>query len=424
VSESALFPEDQLGKDAILELAARYVCPGRIDTFRMLGAVPVMGRREGHYFWDLDGRRLFDVHINGGTFSLGHRHPEIVAALREGAGRYDIGNHHFPSGPRARLAETLARLTPGDLQYTVFAASGSEANDVAIRAARRTTGRRRIISLIGSYHGHAGLGLAAGDRKTAEYFLSGGPADEFVQVPFNDLDAMQSALGEREVAAVILETIPATYGFPLPAPGYLSGVRGLCDEHGSLLIADEVQTGLGRTGRMWAVDGYDVVPDILVVGKGLSGGVYPMAAAVLSPRAAAWLTDNAWGHVSTFGGSELGCHVALKVFEILERPGVLENVRAMAERLGQGLRDIAARQPFLSEVRQNGLVIGLKFAHELGGPMMTAACYEAGLWAFFAGFDRSVLQFKPDILVDGEACDELLERLEQAVTLCRTRYGL
>src|SRR5512139_1906812 len=175
-------------KEAILDLAARYVCPGRVSTFKLLGTQPVMGRREGHYFWDLDGRRLFDVHINGGTFNLGHRHPEIVAALHEAADRYDVGNHHFPSGPRARLAEALARLTPGTLRYSVFAASASEANDIAIKTARKATGRRKIVSLIGSYHGHTGLCLAAGDVKNAEYFLSDGPPGEFVQVPFNDLD--------------------------------------------------------------------------------------------------------------------------------------------------------------------------------------------------------------------------------------------
>jgi len=417
-------PDQRLGTQGIIDLAARYVCPGRVETFRMLGTVPVMGRREGHYFWDLDGRQLFDVHINGGTFSLGHRHPEVVAALREGLELYDIGNHPIPSGPRARLAEELARLTPGDLQYTVFTPSGSEANDVAIKTARRVTGRRRVVSLVGSYHGHSGLGLPAGDRQAAEYFLSAGQADDFVQVPFNDLDAMHTALAAREVAAVILETIPATYGFPLPATGYLTGVRELCDRAGTIYIADEVQTGLGRTGRMWAVDGYGVVPDILVTGKGLSGGLYPMAAAVLSPRVAGWLSDNGWGHISTFGGAELGCHVALKVLEILERPGVLENVRAIAPLLGEGLRAIAARHPFLTEVRQNGLVIGLKFGHELAGPMMTAAGYEAGLWAFFAGFDRSVLQFKPGLLIDREASGELLARLERAIEICVERHGL
>ncbi|HVN84176.1 MAG TPA: aminotransferase class III-fold pyridoxal phosphate-dependent enzyme [Candidatus Binatia bacterium] len=410
-------------KETVLDLAARYVCPGRVETFRMIGVPVVMGRREGHYFWDLDGRRLFDAHINGGTFSLGHRNPEIVAALQEAIAQYDIGNHHFPSGPRARLAEALAAVSPEGLRYSVFASSGSEANDIAIKSARHTTRRRKIVSLIGSYHGHTGLCLAAGDVKNAQFFLSDGPAAEFIQVPFNDLDAMRAALAGGDAAAVILEPIPATLGFPLPNPGYLLGVKKLCEQSGALLIADEVQTGLGRTGAMWGVQHYDVEPDIIVTGKGLSGGMYPIAAAILNERAAGWLTENGWGHVSTFGGAEVGCHVGLKVMEILRRPGVLDNVAAMSEVLGAGLDAIRARHPFLVEIRRNGLVMGLRFDHEHAGPMMTAAGYEVGLWAFFAGFDRSVLQFKPGMLITRAECAELLDLLERAIVLCESRLG-
>jgi acetylornithine/succinyldiaminopimelate/putrescine aminotransferase len=410
-------------KQAVLELAERYVCPGRVDTFRLLGTQPVMGRREGPYFWDLDGRRLFDVHLNGGTFSLGHRHPELVAALREALDRLDVGNHHFASEPRARLAEALARTMPGDLRYSVFCSSGSEANDVAIKTARRFTGRRKIVSVLGSYHGHTGLCLAAGDVKNAAYFLSDGPPAEFVQVPFGDLDALAAALAPGDAAAFLVETIPATLGFPLPPPGYHAAAKALCERHGALFVADEVQTGLGRTGAMWAIAGYGVAPDVLVTGKGLSGGLYPMAAAVLSERVAGWLRDNGWGHVSTFGGAEIGCEVARKVLEILERPGVLENAKAASERLGAGLGEIRARRPLLREVRRSGLVMGLCLAHPMGGPLLTAAGFEVGLWAFFAGYDRSVLQFKPPLLVDAAQCDELLALVDDALALCERRLA-
>lgn len=413
--------QPELEKKSVVELAARYVCPGRVRTFEQLGRVPVMGRREGNYFWDLDGHRLFDVHINGGTFNLGHRNPEVVATLRDALDRYDIGNHHLASGPRARLAEALAHATPGDLRYSVFASGGGEAVDVAIRTARKATGRRRIVSARGGYHGHTGLAIQAGDVDQARYFLSEGPAEDFVHVPFGDLDAMRAAVGSGDVAAVLLESMPATLGFVLPGPGYLSGVKTLCEEHGALYIADEVQTGLGRTGTLWSVEGYDVEPDLLITGKGLSGGLYPIAAAVLSERVADWLDDNGWGHVSTFGGSELGCEVALKVLEIVQRPEVVANARASAERLERGLGALRERHALLAEVRQNGLVIGLCFAHPMGGLLMMAAGYEVGLWAFAAGFDRSVLQFKPSLLVDAAACDEALGLLEQAVELCSSR---
>lgn len=410
-------------KQSVLKLAARFVCPDRVKTLEMLGSQPVMGRREGHYFWDVDGRRLFDVHINGGTFSLGHRNPEIVAALHEAIERYDVGNHHFASEPRARLAEELSRISPGPLRYSVFTASGGEANDVAIKSARWATGRRRIVSLVGSFHGHTGLSLPAGDVENAKLFLCEGVGREFEQVPFNDLDAMRQALAGGDVAAVILETIPATYGFPLPEPGYLAGVKSLCEEYDSLYIADEVQTGLGRTGRMWGVECHGVEPDILVTGKGLSGGMYPVAAAVLSERAGGWLREKGWGHVSTFGGSEIGCHVALEVVKIIERPGVLENVRAMSDHLGAGLARLQQQHPFLKGIRRQGLVMGLEFDHPMGGVLMTAAGYDVGLWAFFAGFERSVLQFKPGLLIERRECDELLSLLEEAIGLCEERLA-
>ena len=409
-------------KDKIVELASRYVCPHRIETFKMAMAVPVMARREGNYFWDMDGRKLFDVHINGGTYNLGHRNPEVISALREALDDYDMGNHHFVSEVRTRLAERLARLVPGPMQFSVFTPSGAEAVDVTIRTARKFTGRRRIVSFQGSYHGHGGLALRAGFADQARFFLSDQPENEFIQVPFNDPEAMHSALGQGDIAAVVAEIIPATSGFPMPLPGYYKEVKRMCEEHGTLFIADEVQTGLGRTGRFWACEGYGIAPDMLVTGKGLSGGIYPIAAAVLSERVAGWLKEDGWGYTSTFGGSELGCVVAMKVLDIIERPGVLENARNMAELLARELKIIAEEHPFLAQVRQNGLVIGLRFDNPMGGLLMTACCFESGLWAFPAGYEQSILQFKPNLLVDQEACEEALSLLRKSIELCEEKF--
>jgi acetylornithine/succinyldiaminopimelate/putrescine aminotransferase len=302
------------------------------------------------------------------------------------------------------------------MRYAVFASGGGEAVDVALKSARRATGRRRIVSAIGSYHGHTGLALAAGDRPTAESFLATGPDDEFPQVPFNDLGAMEQALAAAPTAAVILETIPATMGFVPPQPGYLAGVRALCDTHGALLVADEVQTGLGRTGTLWAIEQHAVVPDVLVTGKGLSGGLYPIAATLLSERAGAWLESDGWGNVSTFGGSELGCRVARQVLDITARSETSENISTLVATFAEGLGSLAAQYPhWLVEGRQSGLVIGLRFAHPMGGMLMTRACHQAGIWAAYAGFDRSVLQVKPGLLMTRQEADEALTRLAAAI---------
>ncbi|MCK6555967.1 aminotransferase class III-fold pyridoxal phosphate-dependent enzyme [Candidatus Binatia bacterium] len=407
-------------KRRIFDLAERHVCPGRTRTFQGLGIDLVIGRREGYRIWDLDGRELLDFHLNGGVFNLGHRNPEVVESLRAAMDTLDIGNHHFPSVARAELAAELARLTPGDLQYTVFGSGGGEAVDLAIKSARHATRRRTIVSIHGGYHGHTGLALGAGDEKYANMFLSGGAPGDFVHVPFNDLDAMAAALATGDVAAVIIETIPATYGFPMPVEGYLSGVKDLCARYGSLYIADEVQTGLGRTGRLWGVECYGVEPDILVTSKGLSGGMYPIAATVLNSRAAAWLQEDGWAHVSTFGGAEIGCRVAQTVLEITTRPDTVDNVRAMSEYLGAGLHRIRERFPdWLVEIRQKGLIFGLRFAHPQGGMLMSKALYDSGLWAMFAGYDWSVLQFKAGLLIDRAFCDESLRRFTAGVERCR-----
>ena len=411
-------------KQRVLDQAERFVCPHRVRTLRALGVDLVIGRREGYRLWDLEGRVLLDFHLNGGVFNLGHRHPELLGALREGLETLDIGNHHFPSTERSALAETLAARTPGDLRYSVFTSGGGEAIDVALKTARRATKRRRIVSIEGGYHGHTGLALAAGDAGAARRFLSEGAPGEFAQVPFNDLDAMETALASDDVAAVVLETIPATIGFPPPADGYLERVRALCARHGTLYVADEIQTGLGRTGPLWAVERWGVEPDILITWKGLSGGLYPIAAAVLSERVAGWLEEDGWGHVSTFGGAELGCRVARKVLEMTTRPDVMANASARAEQIREGLTAAQARHPqWLLEVRQRGLVIGLRFAHPQGGMLMSKALHDAGVWAMFAGFDASILQLKPGLLVDAALAAEALERLEDGVRRCLATLG-
>jgi putrescine aminotransferase len=402
------------GKARVLELTRRHVAPHRVDVWERFGTQLVIGRREGYRIWDLSGHELIDLHLNGGTFNLGHRHPEVVETLVAAASRLDIGNHHFASVARAELAARLAELTPGELRYAVFCASGSEATDVAIKTARYATGRRRIVALDAGYHGRTGLSGAAGDDAGARLFRSDLPED-FRKVPFADLAAMEAALTGGDVAAVIIETVPATYGFPVPPAGYLPAVKRLCDQHGSLYIADEVQTGFGRTGPLWAVETFGVEPDILVMGKGMSGGMYPIAAVVITEGAAGWLHESGWGHVSTFGGSEIGCLVAQTVLDVTTRPEVRSHVAVLIDRVGTGLAELARRQPYLTEVRQSGLVIGLRVDHPDGAVYLQQELYELGVWAIASGFDQSVLQFKPGLLLELELVGTVLDRLEHAL---------
>ncbi len=362
----------------------------------------------------MDGAELQDFHLNGGTYNLGHRNPDLLDAMREALETLDVGNHHFPSEARGVFAEKLARNTPGDLHYVVLTPSGSEANDVAIKSARHATGRRKIVSVDKGFHGLSGLSGAAGDNTNAKYFNSDFP-DDFAKVPFNDLDALEEALKGSDVAAFLVEPLPATAGFLLPDDGYFPAVRKLCDDYGTLLIADEVQTGLGRSGSMWAIEKFGTQPDMLVTGKGIAGGLYPMGCLVMTREVGDWLNDNGWGYVSTFGGSEIGCRIASRALDIVIDPATTEAVRENSAYMRSGLDSLQDRYPYLTDIRQLGVIFGLGFDNDVGGMLMTRSLYKTGLWAMFAGFDRRYLQFKLGLLVDKPYCDEALEKLEIAL---------
>ena len=402
-------------KDDFLAQTAAVWNPDKVRFWQEAGTDLVLDRREGYLLYDTSGKRLIDLHLNGGTYNLGHRNPELIEALEWAMRLVDIGNHHFPALARTALANALLATCGGSLSKVVYAAGGGEANDIAIKAARYATKRKKIVSIFRAFHGTTGLSVAATDQRFSERFLADRP-EEFVNVPFNDVGAMEDALRGDDVAGVIIETIPATYGFPMPEPGYLGAVKRLCERHGAMFIADEVQTGLMRTGEMWAINGYGVDPDILVTAKGISGGIYPIACTLLSERTGAWLDEDGWGHVSTGGGSELGCVVALKVLEICGRPEVRSMVHYIADRFRTGLRAIQELYPdWLVGIRQDGVVMGLEFDHPQGAKLVMRRLYEHGVWAIFSTLDPRVLQFKPGILMTPDLVDEVLDRTGVAI---------
>lgn len=414
--DDALLRAGFADKRAILEASERDWNPDKTRFWQQAGVPLVIGRREGYRLYDIDGKALIDVHLNGGTYNLGHRNPELVAVLKAALDHVDIGNHHFPAPARTALAGRLIATAPAGLSRVAFATSGSEAIDLAIKSARYGTGRRRIISIENAYHGHTGLAVATGNPRFSKLFLADRP-DEFAAVPFNDIDAMAAMLRAEPAAAVIMETIPATYGFPMPKPGYLAAVKALCAETGALYIADEVQAGLMRTGRLWAIEKHGFSPDILVTSKGLGGGIYPIGAIVMTDQAGGWLERDGFAHMSTFSGSELGAHVALKVLEISLRPEVIANVHANSARLAAGFAAIRETHGnWLTGVRQDGLVVGLEFADREGAKPVMRALYERGIWAIFSTLDPSVLQFKPGVLATPAEIDEILARLAEAVS--------
>jgi acetylornithine/succinyldiaminopimelate/putrescine aminotransferase len=401
------------GKAHTIYRYARYVSSGKVAFFESVGIDFVLGRREGPFLWDIDGKkRLIDCHCNGGVFNLGHRHPTIVETLALALTSLDIGNHHLISEQRATLAQRLAELSWGDA-YTVFGVGGGEAIDLAIKVARGFTGRVKVISACGGYHGHTGLALAAGDEKYRAPF--GPPAPGFVQVPFNDLAALEAALDD-DTAAVILETVPATSGMPIPAPTYLPGVRELCNQREIVLILDEVQTGLGRTGRLWGFQHLGITPDMMVIGKGLSGGIYPMSATCFRSKYERVFHPDPFIHISTFGGAELGCQVALKVLELSSDPAFLAHVSEISSAFSAGFEDMRRKYPqVLVRLRQLGLMMGIELVDARCGPLFSKTAYDNGLLAVYAYNDPRVVQLLPPLIIDRELAEEILQRVDAAL---------
>lgn len=401
-------------KDKIIRRFAEYVNPGKVETFQSYDMQFVFGRREGPYVWDAQtGKRLINCHCNGGVFNFGHRNPKIVQALRESLDELDIGNHHLISEQRGLLAEKLSSLMPGNIDCTVFGVGGGEAIDLAIKLARGYTGKFKIISARGGYHGHTGFALATGDEQYRAPFGANLPG--FVQIPFNDIDALGIAL-DNKTAAVIFETIPATLGMPLPDPDYYKKVAEICRRVGALLIIDEVQTGLGRTGKLWGIQNYDTVPDIIVIGKGLSGGIYPMSATCFRRQYMDFFRQNPFIHISTFGGAEVGCPVAAAVLEESSKPEFLRNVNNLATIFAEAFTELKKKHPrILVGLRQLGLMMGIEMVNENCGPLLTKSCYDHGILAIYANNDKRVCQLLPPLIIDRQIAGEIISGVDAAL---------
>lgn len=414
-----------LDKTAVYDKAAEVWNPHKVALLKGMGIDLVWGEREGCTFHDADGRRLINLHINGGVFNLGHRNPEVKQALIEGAELYDAGNHYFPSPVKNALCEALLAVSPPSMRYVCFNSGGGESIDAAVKFARHATRRSRVVSVHGGFHGATGIALQAGSPDMAAFFHMGADPQHFTQVPYNDLGALEAVLAAHDTACVLLESIPATLGFPLPSDDYLRRVGELCRHYGALYIADEVQTGLLRSGSMWCAVGYGAEPDMIVTGKGLSGGYYPMSAVIMNERSGAWLKEDGFAHLSSFHASELGCYVSTKVLEITTRPSTQANVDALIQIFADGLPVLRAKHPqFFAGIRQRGLIMGLETSHPQGANALLAALYKNGVWAMRANFDQSVLQFKPGLLMEPALAHEVLAILDVSLGEAAARLGL
>ena len=364
----------------------------------------------GSYVWDEQGERYLDFTSGWGVTSLGHSHPALVSAISQQAGKLmQNPNSGFTYSPvRARLLQALTAVLPQQPWRLFFASSGAEANDAAVKLARKATGRRNVIAMSGSFHGRtlATLSLSGGTDNAAKY-LPTVPGNLFQ--PFADLESLQQVIDD-DVAAVIVEPVQGEGGVrPLP-PGFLSALSQLCRQHGVLLIVDEVQTGFCRTGRFFAFEAEEVVPDILTMGKGIAGG-FPFAALAVSGSVAAALSKG--DHGGTYCGNPLGCAAALAVVEHLVDNRVAERVTALGQEAMCCLREIAGKVPgLIREVRGQGLLIGLQLHNDEQVGQLTEACLQQRL--LVTPTRNAVVRLLPNLLVTREELHEGLDLLAAA----------
>jgi putrescine aminotransferase len=414
-AEEMDFVPDPAAKSRALQEFGEHINPQHVRVLKAAGLDIVEAQRSGPWVWDLDGRRFLDCFTSAGSFNVGRRNPRIVAAAHAAIDRLDHGNFLLPSQQKAQLAARLAELSPGDLSCVMFGTGGGESIDFALKLARGATGRPRIVSTVNGYHGHTGFALSAVGR--AAYRQSFEPLmPDFVQVPFGDAEALTEAVDEH-AAAVLLEPVQGEGGIVVSPPGYLAAARQCCDDAGALLILDEIQTGLGRTGRWWASEHWGVVPDIMTTAKSLGGSLVSLSATVFTEELREFLIPNPFVHLSTFGGSAVACAVALEVLAVIEESGLVEHAATMGDRLFEGLDAAAKAHPeVLAEVRGLGLMAGLQYADDSMGPRMSYHLAKHGVLAIYSGNRPSVMRLMPSLVIGEAEVDYLLHALESAIS--------
>lgn len=388
----------------LLEWSARYHTPN-------YARAPVcLARGEGVRVWDTDGREYLDFTAGIAVTGLGHCHPRVTGAIREAAATLLHVSNLFHTPPQAHLARLLVQHSFADRVF--FCNSGAEANEAAFKLVRKwarerfATDRYEIVAARNSFHGRTLAALTAtGQEKYQHGFEPLVPG--FKHVPYNDLRAVERAIDNR-TAAVIVEPIQGEGGVVVPDEGYLPGLRKLCDAAGVLLILDEVQTGVGRTGRLWAYEHWGVEPDVMTLAKGLANGV-PIGAMLAREEVAQALGPGT--HASTFGGTPFVTSVALATLTTVIEERIPERAARMGSYLMAGLRALAARHAAIREVRGRGLLIGV----ELDRPAapVVDACREAGLLVLTAG--ERVLRLTPPLIVAEADCDRALEVVDRAL---------
>lgn len=404
---------DALYQD-VYDKYTQYINPNlaRLMGFAGFG-VEMVG--DGCYIIDHEGRKFLDCLGGYGCFTFGHRNPRIIQAVKDQLDHITLSGKAFFSKNAADLAEKLAKLSPGDLQISFFSNSGTEAVEAALKFAKAATGKSKIVSTNGSYHGKTiGALSVTGREKYRKKFEPLMPGACFVD--YGDAEAL-AAMVDDQTAAFIVEPIQGEGGIIVPPDGYLKAAREICDKHGALLIFDEVQSGLGRAGYLFACNHENVAPDIMTLAKALGGGVIPLGVTIFTRDIYDKVFgDNPMSHTSTFGGNPLACRAGLAAVEILEEGEIITNSKVMGERMLAGFQAIQAKYPdLLGQVRGRGLMIGVEFTMDEVGELVVAQLMKRGVCVAYALNNPRVLRFEPPLIINAEQVDHAVSAFGESL---------
>lgn len=406
---------------------------------------------QGSTFWDYEGTAYLDFSSQLVNLNLGHQHPDLVAAIQRQAGRLATIQPSMANDVRGELARLIAEVAPDGFEKVFFTNGGAEANEYAVRMARQATGRRKVLSMYRSYHGSTAtaISLTGDPRRWANDVTDTGAVRFFgpylYRSPFHSetpeqeteralahLEQTIQLEGPQTIAAIIVETVVGTNGVLLPPPGYLPGVRALCDRYGIVFIADEVMVGFGRLGEWFGIDAFEGRPDLITFAKGVNSGYVPLGGVVISDRIAAAFDTVPFAGGLTYSGHPLACAAGVATFEVFRRDGILERVRDLGERIvGPTLRAWASSHPSVGEVRGRGLFWGVELVRDQrtreplvpfnasgadAAPMtaFAAAAKRAGVWPF-THFHR--VHIAPPLVIEEAELVRGLAGIEEALAV-------
>lgn len=371
-------------------------------------------------FKDLNGNEYIDCLGGFGIYNVGHRHPKVMKAVQDQLQRQALHSQDLLDPLRAMLAKVLGEITPGDLKYAFFTNSGTESVEAALKLAKMHSERTTFIATTKAFHGKSLGSLSATSKGMfRKPFLPLIPG--FRHVAFGDIDMMRKtfeacALTGEDVAAVVLEPIQGEGGIILPPQNYLKEVRALCDEYGALMILDEVQTGMGRTGKMFASELYDVVPDIICLAKAFGGGVMPAGAIVAKEKVFKSWFANPFMHTTTFGGNPLACAAALATISVLIEEQLPQRASEVGEYFLKGLREVAAaHSDKVLEIRGQGLMIGIEFHNDEVGYEVSKGMFDRGVLVAGTLINSKTIRIEPALTIKYDEVDAVISRFKDVL---------